>query len=198
MPLLASTAVSTVTGWLAWSIERCFLRGPNSSACRVAAVALSLAALLSHSLVSWAGPASTTDVLVQRVSITTNGLGQECVIITLTNPSPTRVLITLHSVDYKVSGQWVTNQSVPAIVSADLAAPAVDVLAPGQMLVCPPVRFPTNATWRLRFRFWEPRQGVMGIVEKVQAKVEGIVESRPPSDIWSGRTYTVETPEIVP
>jgi hypothetical protein len=38
----------------------------------------------------------------------------------------------------------------------------------------------------------------MGIVEKVQAKVEGIVESRPPSDIWSGRTYTVETPEIVP
>jgi len=159
---------------------------------------LSIAVLLSHAPGSWAGPASTPDVLIQRVAITTNKLGQECAIITLTNPSPTHVLITLHSVDYKVSGRWVTNQSVPAIVTADLAAPAVDVLAPGQTLVCPPVRFPTNATWRLRFRVWEQRQGVIGSVEKVKARVEGIVENRPPSDIWAGRTYTVETPDIVP
>jgi hypothetical protein len=159
---------------------------------------LCIAVLLSHASVLRAGTVSTPDVLIQRVSIATNKLGQECAIITLTNPSPVRVLISLHSVDYKFSEQWVTNQAVPGLVAADLAAPSVAVLAPGQTLLCPPVRFPTNATWRLRFRFWEERQGLIGAAEKVRAKVEGIFESRPPSTIWSGRNYTVVTPEIVP
>jgi len=154
--------------------------------------------LLAPTVVSLAGPASPPDVLVQKVVITSNKLGQACATITLTNPSPTRVMITLHSVDYKVSGRWITNQSVPGVVTADLAAPAVDVMAPAQTLVCPPVRFPTNATWRLRFRFWEQRQGFKGAVEKAQSKVEGIVAGRAPSDSWSGRTYTVETPELAP
>jgi hypothetical protein len=60
--------------------------------------------------VSWAGTVSPPGVLIQRVTITTNRLGQKCAVIAMTNPTPARVLITLHSVDYKHSGLWVTNQ----------------------------------------------------------------------------------------
>jgi hypothetical protein len=145
-------------------------------------------------ILSPVAPRGTASVLF--LGLTNTASGQPGALLCFTNGSSVRVVGVVHSVDYKNDGGWLTNQPVPGVVAADVASSAD--LGPREARVVP-VRFPTNAVWRLRIRYHEQPRGPQGAFVRlgdVLTALRDRVRRIPVS--FSGRSFLTETGEIVP
>ncbi len=156
-----------------------------------------LAVLLVFLLAIWFGssPAPRRGTAsVVFLGLTNNASGQPGALLCFTNASSVGVAGMVHSVDYKTAEGWLTNQPVPGVVTADVASSA-DLGPHGARVV--PVRFPTNAVWRLRMRYHEQPRGPQGVFVRAADLLTALrdrVSHVPVS--YSGQSYLAETGEI--
>jgi hypothetical protein len=108
-----------------------------------------------------------------------------------------RAIVIPRSFDHKTEeGAWVTNLPIPPTLEDDLVLLAGDGYG-GQ------VRFPTNATWKLRMYVIEPRRGIAGLWERISHHQDyrgrggwlNVLTGKATAR-WTGQSYWLETEEI--